>query len=45
MVDYHSEEAISPTRFQKMADVLESLDRDIAYFVCQWGVGYDLGTW
>ncbi|KAK8014741.1 carbohydrate-binding module family 35 protein [Apiospora arundinis] len=45
MVDYHSEEAIAPTRFQKMAGVLESLERNMAYFVCQWGVGYDVGEW
>ncbi|KAK8053648.1 glycoside hydrolase [Apiospora saccharicola] len=45
MVDYQSEEAIAPTRFQKMAGVLESLERNMAYFVCQWGVGYDVGEW
>ena len=45
MVDYESAEAVAPTRFQKMAGVLESLERDMAYFVCQWGVGVDVGEW
>jgi len=44
-VDYQSPVAISPTRHQKMAAVLDSVDRDIAYFICQWGIGTKLGEW
>ncbi|KAI8629407.1 carbohydrate-binding module family 35 protein [Xylariaceae sp. FL1651] len=44
-VDYVSPEAVSPARHQKMAAVLDSVDRDIAYFICQWGIGTDLGKW
>ena len=28
-----------------MAAILDSLDRDIAYYICQWGIGYDVGEW
>ncbi|ORY57530.1 glycoside hydrolase superfamily [Pseudomassariella vexata] len=45
MVDYVSKESISPARFEKMAGVLDTIDRDMHYFVCQWGVGYDVGEW
>ncbi|KAF2690929.1 carbohydrate-binding module family 35 protein [Lentithecium fluviatile CBS 122367] len=45
MVDADSAEAQSPARFQRMADTLEAVDRDIQYFVCQWGIGTDVGAW
>lgn len=45
MVDSSSEEAQSPERFQKMAGLLEAVDRDIAYFICQWGIGVNVPEW
>jgi alpha-galactosidase len=45
MVDGSSKEAQSATRFQNMANVLDSVDRDIQYFVCQWGIGTNVGVW
>ena len=45
MVDSSSAESQSPARFQRMATVLDSVDRDIQYFVCQWGIGTDVGSW
>jgi alpha-galactosidase len=45
MADYDSTEAGSPTRFQTMASALAAVDRDINYYVCQWGVGTDIGSW
>jgi len=45
MVDSSSEEAQSAARFQHMARVLDSVDHDIQYFVCQWGIGTDVGAW
>ena len=45
MVDSDSTEAQSPARFQHMASALEAVDRDIQYFVCQWGIGVDVGDW
>jgi alpha-galactosidase len=45
MVDGSSKEAQSAARFQHMASVLDSVDRDIQYFVCQWGIGTDVGAW
>ncbi|KAI1485776.1 glycoside hydrolase superfamily [Biscogniauxia mediterranea] len=43
--DYTSPVSTSPERHQKMASVLDSLDHDISYFVCQWGVGENLEEW
>ncbi|KAI1774167.1 carbohydrate-binding module family 35 protein [Hypoxylon cercidicola] len=45
MADYVSPASTSPGRHQKMASVLDGLDRDLAYFICQWGIGEDLGEW
>ncbi|KAK9780819.1 putative Alpha-galactosidase [Seiridium cardinale] len=45
MADYDSAESGSPARFQTMAAALDAVDRDINYFVCQWGVGQDVGAW
>ncbi|KAL5113365.1 hypothetical protein ACEQ8H_008758 [Pleosporales sp. CAS-2024a] len=45
MVDSSSSESQSPVRFQKMAAQLDAVDRDIEYYVCQWGIGQDVGTW
>ncbi|GAB1314723.1 Alpha-galactosidase [Madurella fahalii] len=45
MVDGDSAEAKSPARFQKMAAVLDTVNRDIAYYVCQWGIGENVQTW
>ncbi|KAI1810026.1 carbohydrate-binding module family 35 protein [Poronia punctata] len=44
-VDYEDPVATSPTRHQKMAEALNSTDRAIGYFICQWGIGTDLGEW
>ncbi|XDG01476.1 hypothetical protein ABKA04_001091 [Annulohypoxylon sp. FPYF3050] len=43
--DYTSAVSTSPARHEKMAAILDEVDRDIAYFICQWGVGQDLGEW
>ncbi|KAI1759152.1 carbohydrate-binding module family 35 protein [Hypoxylon sp. FL1150] len=45
MADYVSPASTSPERHQKMATVLDDVDRDLAYFICQWGIGEDLGEW
>ncbi|KAH7082475.1 glycoside hydrolase superfamily [Paraphoma chrysanthemicola] len=45
MVDSSSAESQSPVRFQHMAAELEAVDRDIQYYVCQWGIGTDVGRW
>jgi hypothetical protein len=45
MVDYTGAEWISPTRFQVMAQALDAVERPIQYYVCQWGVGTDIGKW
>ncbi|KAH7070770.1 glycoside hydrolase superfamily [Paraphoma chrysanthemicola] len=45
MVDSSSTESQSPARFQHMATELEAVDRDIQYYVCQWGIGTDVGRW
>lgn len=38
-------EADPSTRFHSMAQSLDKVARPIEYEVCQWGVGYDVGTW
>ncbi|KAI1073499.1 carbohydrate-binding module family 35 protein [Whalleya microplaca] len=43
--DYTSPVSTSPTRHQKMASVLDGVDRNISYFICQWGIGENLGEW
>ncbi|KAI0022446.1 glycoside hydrolase superfamily [Xylariomycetidae sp. FL0641] len=45
MVDYDSAGATSPERHQKMATELDSVDRDMAYFICQWGIGTNVEEW
>jgi hypothetical protein len=45
MVDSSSAESQSPARFQHMAVELDLVDRDIQYYVCQWGIGHDVGSW
>ncbi|KAI1378524.1 carbohydrate-binding module family 35 protein [Hypoxylon crocopeplum] len=45
MADYVSPASTSPERHKKMASILDGVDRDIAYFICQWGLGEDLGEW
>lgn len=45
MVDSSSAESQSPARFQHMAAELDAVDRDIQYYVCQWGIGTDVGDW
>ncbi|KAH7397159.1 glycoside hydrolase superfamily [Pyrenochaeta sp. MPI-SDFR-AT-0127] len=45
MVDSSSAEAQSPARFQHMAAELDAVNRDIQYFLCQWGIGTDVGDW
>ncbi|KAI1101536.1 carbohydrate-binding module family 35 protein [Jackrogersella minutella] len=43
--DYTSEVSTSPVRHEKMAALLDGVDREMAYFICQWGIGEDLGEW
>ncbi|KAI0004677.1 carbohydrate-binding module family 35 protein [Xylariaceae sp. FL0662B] len=45
MTDYVSPVSTSPERHRKMAWVLDGVDRDISYFICQWGIGENLGDW
>ncbi|KAL6710295.1 hypothetical protein ACN47E_009241 [Coniothyrium glycines] len=45
MVDSSSAESQSSARFQHMAAELDAVDRDIQYYVCQWGIGTDVGQW
>ncbi|CAG9940255.1 unnamed protein product [Clonostachys rosea f. rosea IK726] len=45
MVDVDSDESKSPARFIKMAAALDETDRDIKYFLCQWGIGEDVPQW
>lgn len=45
MVDATSAEAKSPNRFIKMAAAINETDRDIKYFLCQWGIGEDVPQW
>ncbi|KAG8361334.1 putative alpha-galactosidase D [Fusarium venenatum] len=45
MVDSDSAEAKSPDRFIKMAAAINETDRDIKYFLCQWGIGEDVPQW
>ncbi|KAF4457082.1 hypothetical protein F53441_870 [Fusarium austroafricanum] len=45
MVDASSAEAKSPGRFIKMAAAINETDRDIQYFLCQWGIGEDVPQW
>ncbi|EUC45953.1 carbohydrate-binding module family 35 protein [Bipolaris oryzae ATCC 44560] len=45
MVDSSSAEAQSPARFQHMAAELDAINRDIQYYVCQWGIGTNVGEW
>jgi hypothetical protein len=45
MVDSSSAESQSPARFQHMAAELDMVDRDLEYYVCQWGIGHDVGEW
>jgi alpha-galactosidase len=45
MVDSDSAEAKSPDRFIKMAAAINDTDRDIKYFLCQWGIGEDVPQW
>jgi hypothetical protein len=45
MVDSSSAESQSPARFQQMAAELDAVDRNMEYYVCQWGIGQDVGRW
>ncbi|KAF2641867.1 glycoside hydrolase [Massarina eburnea CBS 473.64] len=45
MVDSTSSESKASTRFQRMAQSLEKVSKEMQYFVCQWGIGEDVGTW
>ncbi|XP_014558024.1 carbohydrate-binding module family 35 protein [Bipolaris victoriae FI3] len=45
MVDSSSAEAQSPARFQHMAAELDAVNRNIQYYVCQWGIGTNVGDW
>ena len=45
MVEIDSPESRSPDRFIKMGEALNEAERDIKYFLCQWGVGEDVPEW
>lgn len=45
MVDSSSAEAQSPARFQHMAAELDAVNRNVQYYVCQWGIGTNVGDW
>ena len=45
MVDSDSAEAKSPARFLKMGRLLKQTGRDIAYWLCQWGIGDNVPEW
>ncbi|CAI4212053.1 unnamed protein product [Parascedosporium putredinis] len=45
MVDSDSEESQSSHRFEKMAAMLKNTGRDIAYWICQWGIGKNVPQW
>lgn len=45
MIDYYGDIAISPSRFQTMGDSIDKVNRDIKYYLCQWGVGSNVGVW
>ncbi|KAH7308510.1 glycoside hydrolase superfamily [Stachybotrys elegans] len=45
MVDSSSAESQSPERFIVMGDALNETDRDIQYFLCQWGIGRNVPEW
>ncbi|KAL8306437.1 hypothetical protein RB597_003043 [Gaeumannomyces tritici] len=45
MVDSDSAEAKSPARFLKMGRLLKETGRDIAYWLCQWGIGENVPAW
>lgn len=45
MVDYYGDDWTSPTRFQTMAKAIDAVNRPMEYYVCQWGVGTDIGRW
>ncbi|KAL7272741.1 hypothetical protein RUND412_004441 [Rhizina undulata] len=44
-VNYYPDEADPSTRFRAMADALDTVERDIVYGICQWGIGNDLAEW
>jgi hypothetical protein len=45
MVDADSAESQSPSRFIHMGEALNATDRDIQYFLCQWGIGENVPSW
>jgi alpha-galactosidase len=45
MVDADSAESQSPARFIHMGEALNATDRDIQYFLCQWGIGENVPSW
>ncbi|KAJ2899261.1 putative alpha-galactosidase D [Zalerion maritima] len=45
MAEYDDPISGSPERFRTMAAALDTVDRDILYQICQWGVGTDIGEW
>ncbi|KAG9252822.1 glycoside hydrolase superfamily [Emericellopsis atlantica] len=45
MVDVTSPESQSPDRFITMEKALNQTDRDMQYFLCQWGIGQNVPDW
>lgn len=45
MVDVDTPESKKPDRFIKMGAALNDTDRDIKYFLCQWGIGENVPDW
>lgn len=44
-VEYYPNELDPSARFAAMAAALASVDREIVYAVCQWGIGEDVPEW
>lgn len=43
--DYDQSGSALTSRFATMSQVLSGLNMSVVYSICEWGVGYDLGTW
>ncbi|KAL9088385.1 MAG: hypothetical protein Q9159_003159 [Coniocarpon cinnabarinum] len=44
-VNYNLSDPTLSTRFADMSNALDSLNRSVIYQICEWGSGYNLGTW
>ena len=44
-VNYDQNQPDPSPRFAAMSDALDGLDRPVVYSICEWGAGFNLGTW